>query len=127
MEAKTHHKIQLPEHLKTYWKTWKENVNEKNSIKINQDTLNQLATLLPMHSARNAPPPITAAQPITARRQITAGVRSDPPPSPIDRWHVGILLDQHTAAQSAVQYSFGASGLVSGTSLCLPKEYCTAD
>ncbi|OBZ79508.1 hypothetical protein A0H81_01196 [Grifola frondosa] len=42
----------LPEHLKSYWKTWGKNVNEKSSIKINQATYNEIETLLTPKSSK---------------------------------------------------------------------------
>ena len=104
---------QLPEHLKSYWKTWQENVNEKNSIKINETTYKELVKLLNIHTAQNPFPSIPAAQPTPLRKQIAWGSRSMAEPtqqSTLEPWHVRILLDHHTAAQSALQFCFGESG-----------------
>ncbi len=96
----------LHEHLKAYWK---ENVNEKNSIKINQETYDRIAATLGQHSALKNIPTIPPAQPTSIRQQITAGLRPDPVANEVDHWHVSMLLTNHSALQSAVQFTFGKS------------------
>jgi hypothetical protein len=120
----------LPEHLKAYWKKWEENVNERNSIKINQETYDRIAATLGQHSASKSIPTIPPAQPTSIRRQITAGLRPDPVANEVDRWHVSMLLTNHSAMQSAVQFTFGESAgpraqlseVASGKKRALPDD-----
>jgi len=104
--------LKLPEHLKSYWKKWQENVNEKNSIKINERTYNELIKLLNIHTSQNPFLSVPAAQPVPLRKQITSGKLPETQQNDysLEPWHVMQVLDHHTAAQSAVQFSFGESG-----------------
>ena len=111
---------QLPEHLKSYWKTWQENVNEKNSIKVNEVTYKELINLLNIHTAQNPFLSVPAAQPTPLCMQIASGSRpttAEQSQRTLEPWHVRILLDHHTAAQSIVQYSFGESGAAAQQSI----------
>jgi hypothetical protein len=71
--------------VKAYWKKWEENVNEKNSIKINQETYDRIAATLGQHSASKTIPTIPPAQPTSIQQQITAGLRQDPVANMVDR------------------------------------------
>jgi len=85
-------------------------------MKVNEKTYKELVGLLNIHAAQNPFPSIPAAQPIPLRRQIATGSRPEAEPR-LEPWHIRILLDHHTAAQSAVQFSFGESGAAAQQSI----------
>lgn len=103
----------LPEHLKAHWKNWEGWTNEKNAIKINQATYDEVARLL-------KPPPgsvpsalIAKAQPIS--KQVTTGRNVGPAPAaPVERWQISHLLGCHSSKQFAVQYAYLMPQTVSG-------------
>ena len=92
---------------------------KKNSIKINERTYKELVNLLNIHTAQNPFLPVPAAQPTPLRKQIASGscCMADSEESTLEPWHVRILLDHHTAAQSAVQFCFGESGAAAQQSI----------
>jgi hypothetical protein len=111
----------LPEQLKTYWKTWEENTNEKSSIKINQDTYEQVAGLLRINITTEPHNALPVANPVSLRQQITAGERSADPEAEVDGWRIMQLLDKHSLRQSAMHFDYvhtatsSAQALVLGT------------
>ena len=88
-------------------------------MKVNETTYKELVSLLNIHTAQNPFPSIPAAQPTPLRRQIAAGSWPEAELSTyrLEPWHVRILLDHHTAAQSTVQFSFGESGAAAQQSI----------
>ncbi|KAH7919165.1 hypothetical protein BV22DRAFT_1051234 [Leucogyrophana mollusca] len=93
----------LPEHLKSYHKTWNEHQNEANSIEQNKMAYDEIRKLV-------ASPIDIPALPTAARTTIQAQIDSTcrPPPAfePSD-WHVGTLLCHNSSQQSFVQFQYG--------------------
>jgi hypothetical protein len=79
--------IQLPEHLKNYYKIWCENGSKVNSLQQNQAVYAQLAKLL----VRLGSVPHIPMQPHTALdQQIDSSRHITQIPSDITMWHMGI-------------------------------------
>ncbi|KAG6894804.1 hypothetical protein C0992_004572, partial [Termitomyces sp. T32_za158] len=93
----------LPEHLKTYWKKWQENVNEKNSISINEVAFNTIIKALSLPSVDI--PHVTAAKPQPVRQQID--LKTEEPITYVEPWQVSNALGRHSVQQSAIQYYYG--------------------
>lgn len=95
--------LKLPEHLKNHWKTWGDNMNEKNSISINQAAYDEVKQLLApaAHSGRST----SAAQPVSVAAQVAHLPHSSS--DEVNSWKVSQLLGSHAIAQSALQYTYG--------------------
>ncbi|TFY76543.1 hypothetical protein EWM64_g7467, partial [Hericium alpestre] len=93
----------LPEHLKTYFKTWHVNCNEQNSIEDNRAAYERIRTAL---SAQVRSLPILPAdQPASLASQIAPSEPSETTgPS---SWHVSALLGNHSTRQSLIQHVYG--------------------
>ncbi|KAM6501786.1 hypothetical protein JOM56_001763 [Amanita muscaria] len=98
----------LPEHLKAYWKKREESNAEKNAIKINKASYDEVARLL-------QPPPsaiphalIANAQPISQQVRSGHAVESAAPDADgeVERWNLSLLLGRHSIQQFAIQYSY---------------------
>ncbi|KAL6306811.1 hypothetical protein BKA93DRAFT_748186 [Sparassis latifolia] len=95
----------LPEHLKNYYKVWKENRNKENSVEQQKEVYNRITTLL------LSQPECIPAIPTQPRASITkqidlsnhVAVASEVP----SNWHVGILLGTLSIKQSTVQFQYG--------------------
>lgn len=60
---------------------------------------------------QNVPPTVPAIKPVPLANQITIGLQPQARvQAAVERWHVGLFLNQHSALQSAVQFSFGEAG-----------------
>ena len=99
--------LKLPEHLKTHWKKWVENSNEKQAIMINQAAYDELRQYFA--PARRSSAHVQATQPVALNQQIhhSHTVQSAVDKNEIDAWHVRLLLDHHRVEQSAIQYNYG--------------------
>lgn len=100
----------LPEHLRTHWKKWVENSNEKQAIIINQTAYDELRQYFA--PARRSFAHVQTTQPVALNQQIhhscaIQSTDSEADKDEIDAWHVRLLLDHHRVEQSAIQYNYG--------------------
>jgi len=60
---------------------------------------------------RNVLPTVPAIKPVPLANQITIGLQPQAHvQAAVEQWHIGLFLNQHSALQSAVQFSFGEAG-----------------
>jgi hypothetical protein len=100
--------VQLPEHVKSYYKTWQDYHNEKVSVTLSNDAVSRIRKLLENNSGNQ--PMISALIP----QPLTETIK----PSPYNgcdqtvmltsskRWQVENLLDTHRLACSSVGYHY---------------------
>lgn len=93
------------EHLKNYYKTWKENCNKGNSIETYCATYDQLQTyLIP---DRTQMPPIRATIPTALDHDVEVNNTSCVPwTEPVNKWEIGILLSHQVLWQSSLQFKY---------------------
>jgi hypothetical protein len=94
--------------LKNYWKAWSENVNEKNSISINQAAYQMIEQLLAPSSRSVPTTSVAATEPVPISRQVTQGTQMVV--EDILPWRLSRLLSWHTLQQSVLQYVYGTDG-----------------
>ncbi|EPQ50510.1 hypothetical protein GLOTRDRAFT_133880 [Gloeophyllum trabeum ATCC 11539] len=104
----------LKEHLKSYWKTWGENVNEKKSIQINQAAYQEISARL--EADKPNVPRRQAAHPVPLRKQVkdssdSGGQGAHGIKDIADEWDVGRLLGAHSIRQSAIHFNYGEGDL----------------
>jgi hypothetical protein len=97
--------LQLPEQLKKYYKTWNANRNEANSVQQNQTAYKQLMNLLAVRPG--AVPRISVEPHTTLDQQIDPNRRRTQVPSETSTWQMGILLDNLSTQQTAIQFQYG--------------------
>ncbi|KAK2467284.1 hypothetical protein APHAL10511_000833 [Amanita phalloides] len=97
---------QLPEHLKSYHKTWLDFHNEQNTIALNAEAAQRIRILVRAQPAGlniNAPTML----PATLRDSITAGATQVASAvHDLDSWQIGKLLGDHMLQQSAINYTY---------------------
>ncbi|KAG2116809.1 hypothetical protein DEU56DRAFT_919175 [Suillus clintonianus] len=93
----------LPEHLKTYYKTWTDFCNEQNTISLNAEASRRIRALV-----RSAPTNVTikapTALPTTLRDSLAVSPCVDI--DEVNSWQIGKLLADHALQRSAVHYLY---------------------
>ncbi|KAG6848519.1 hypothetical protein H0H93_016335 [Arthromyces matolae] len=93
----------LPEHLKSYWKKWQENANEKNSISINRATFDNIVRSLSL--PQSSIPHVMSGQPQSVRDQIDPS--TEIPTTIVEPWKITQYLGRHSLQQSTVHFHYG--------------------
>ncbi|RDB18198.1 hypothetical protein Hypma_000504 [Hypsizygus marmoreus] len=93
----------LPEHLKNYYKAWKEFRNEDNSIETYRAAYDQIHAYLVPDAARM--PRVRAAVPAPLDEEVNVCNRM-PQNEPITEWEVGLLLGHQMLQQSTLQFKY---------------------
>ncbi|KAG0706444.1 hypothetical protein DFH29DRAFT_1066800 [Suillus ampliporus] len=92
----------LPEHLKSYFKTWNEHQNEHNLVEQNKSTYDELQKLLAIPVGM---PEITLAQHKTVADQIVSGAQPAASDEPSD-WQIGVILGHNSSWQTLLQLQY---------------------
>ncbi|KAF8419486.1 hypothetical protein L210DRAFT_3766619 [Boletus edulis BED1] len=115
----------LPEHLKSYYKTWLDYLNEKTSTNLSVSATKHIRILL-QASQTGMPHTIPTAQPRPLENTVAPpSIASNHDPNP---WNLHKTLVDHRLTQSALQYHYGdafkpaSSAIPSLTALPLRKR-----
>ena len=93
---------QLPEHLKSYFKTWNEHQNEHNSVEQNKRAYDELQKLL---SAPIGMPEIALARRETVANQVASGTQPAVNDEPSD-WQISVALGRNSSRQTLLQLQY---------------------
>jgi hypothetical protein len=101
--------MQLPEHVKTYYKTWQDYQNEKVSVTLTNNAVSRIRHLLenstsnlPMISALIPQPPADNIKSPSQHRGHTVSTML----TNSGKWQIESLLDTHRLAHSSVGYRY---------------------
>ncbi|KAG1847003.1 hypothetical protein DFJ58DRAFT_843319 [Suillus subalutaceus] len=94
----------LPEHLKTYYKTWTDFCNEQNTISLNAEASRRIRALI-RSASTNVTIKAPTALPTTLRDSLAASTCVDI--NEVNPRQIGKLLADHALQRSAVHYLYG--------------------
>ena len=86
--------------MKSYWKKWEENINEKTSITLNEATYREIAKLLMPERPYPTSIPPTVPQPLN--QQVLGGENPT-----VTSWGISDLLMRQSLYQSSLQWPYG--------------------
>ncbi|KAL6307399.1 hypothetical protein BKA93DRAFT_747778 [Sparassis latifolia] len=117
----------LPEHIKSYYKTWNEHCNENNSVALNIAACARIRALV--HPQPGSAPSIPAATPLTLEDALKASPTVNYKDYELNPWIIDKILAEHQTYQSAVQYWYAFSqaptdSANSSTGAKCPAENC---
>ena len=101
--------LQLPEHLCAYYLTWKDTTNERVSIALTNDVLEQICTMLNSHVSSLSSIPMATLEPLAAtiRPPPTAHGQLEANEQQTLQWQLSTLLTGHCLACTEIQYHYG--------------------